>query len=421
MTAMTATTKHPQTLGGQLEEDVASVVLTLRPALLAVVQALRPPIRRASELQHLLGLDQRLSWRVFNAATAEDAGKLVSVLPGKRAMERFFNAAAEKGAPATLVKEARHAFDRFEEMVRQHAHRREDFATIASDLSGTDHESVVSLRHKRSAFNGLSAMMGRQARVYANTMIIHPTASPRLIDFIGIRNVIGLHRTRRGVPLRMMTRNMLAIWHKQVLVESPFYEALNPEDRDPHSAGLLPEFCSQPTPVFQFKEQRDGYASHELVSDNLGVSSEVSFVTAHLVRNASLYSDPNRADTLIRMTKAFELPIVAYQADMIVHESLCKDQSPRVCMYGHPLNGQVQICEEHDLLPYNEQIKYLGKSIEAACTNEIPRYLDILRYAFQQTSWKAEEFRAFRCSIEYPIVSSRMNMFFDENSSGSTE
>ena len=66
--------------------------------------------------------------------------------------------------------------------------------------------------------------------------------------------------------------------------------------------------------------------------------------------------------------------------------------------------------QDSDLLPLTERAEYLGDGIDAARTPLIPRYADLLSYAMQRTGWRPEDFRVFRCRVDYPVLYTRIRL-----------
>jgi hypothetical protein len=400
--------QKPSTPNFDLEAE--AVLQELRPALAAILERLRPPVRRASELRRLLSLDQRLSWSVFNAATARDARSLASLLPGRRAMERFFSAAELHGVPAERVERARAAFDRFEMSVARHGGSRDAYETMLRQVGHRESDAgATDLRHKRSAFRGLSLLWGRQVRVSSGTMILHPSASPGLLDGVFIKGLVGLHRTRVGVPMHVIGRQ----WHKADAgdPEDPGApRALDPREAGPESIGLLRDFCSQPIPEFRVVESRAGFRSHELVSSALGPAGEITYFTGDVI--PAVYVPPGSAPgSEVNLVKAVDLPTETFIGDVLMHASVWGTRAPEVRVYAYPMDCAMEF-RAWDQLPLGESAEYLGEGIDAARTPLIPRHADLLEYAMAQMGWKGDEFRVFRCRVEYPIPYTRIRVTF---------
>jgi hypothetical protein len=252
----------------------------------------------------------------------------------------------------------------------------------------------------------MSQLWGRQVRVCCSTEIMHPSASPGLMDTVIIKGMVGLRRTRRSVPLQIMSRHWS--WSTPGDPQESPPEPLDPRETGPEAIGLLRDFCSQPLPEFRLRESRQGYRSHELVSNTLGASGEVTYFTAEAFRadTATPGSVPGSEATI---AKTVDIPMEAYTGDILVHKSLWDTRAPEVRVYACRLDGSMEY-RESDLLPMTEQAEYLGEGLYAARTPLIPRYAEMLSYVIERMKWKAEEFRVFRCRVDYPVLSTRIRM-----------
>src|SRR5262249_10458078 len=128
-------------------------------------------------------------------------------------------------------------------------------------------------------------LWGRHIRVSSATLIVHPGTTSGMIDELIIRGVTGLQTTRRATLHTVAYR-----WHSRSTGEpdQATFEALDPRESQPNSIGLLRDFCSQPTPEFRIRADREGYTSHEFVGRDLGPSGEISYFTGHIARNSDI-------------------------------------------------------------------------------------------------------------------------------------
>ncbi|MEX2218513.1 MAG: hypothetical protein WD749_07090 [Phycisphaerales bacterium] len=405
--------QHP-TIPPPFEAEVAVVLQELRPALAGVLEGLTPPILRATDLGRRLSIDKNLSWHIFNAATAHDTRTLASLLPGRRAMERFFTAVAVQGVADGAIDRARAAYERFEASVERHAANRDAFAAMVAGIGlrdqGLDNHAAADAKQKRAMFRAASLLWGRQARVGLHALVVHPSAQPNLIDKVSVRATIGLHRTRRGVTLHTMG----SLTHAPRRGDPPgpiAFEALDTREASPDSVGLLRDFCSQPPPQFRLQPCGEQSISYELVSNGVGVSSDVSFALGHVMR-ASGVMPGSVAGSEIAMSARVVAPWEVYIGDMLMHESVWDEGLPEVRVYAYPSQGSALEYRDADLLPIIEKTHYLGRGVDSGRTPLIPRYAEMMLYAMERVGWKPEEFRVFRCRVDYPVVQSRIRMRF---------
>lgn len=390
------------------EEEVASIVSELHAALAQIITSLRPPVRRAADLRRLLNLGQKVSWSLYTAAESRDRRALASLLPGRRGMERFLQAASEHGAPAPTIDRMRQAFERFEAAVARHAGSRDAFETMVGELAGGRGGAETGTRgsdqrHKRAAFRALSLLWGQQARVVCGARIMHPSATPARLDSVFLKGMVGLHRTRRTGPLHT-TAYRARVVPQTGGAQVPPPQPLDPRETGPDAIGLLHDFCSRPLPEFRLRESGQGYRSHELVVHDLGPSGEVTYFTGEV----------GRADTVpdgeVAIGKAVDFPFEVFMGDILMHRSLGPPRTPAAAVYAVPVDGSLGF-READRLPLSEAAEYLGEGLYAARTTEVPRYTEMLEYAMGRMGWNPDEFHVFRCRVEYPVLSSRIRVW----------
>lgn len=382
------------------EREAEEVFQALRPSLAGILEELRPPVHRAAELGRALGLDKSLSWSVFSAATASDARALAS-LPGRRAMERFFAAAASRGVRAETIGRARGAFERFEAMVARHARSREVFgAMLAGSGSAAEEAGALDLKHKRTAFRSNALLWGRHVRVSCGAYILHPSAREGTLDVALIKGMVEVQQTRRSAPLHMVTCQ----WREALAAdrEANVGEPLDPRETGPGALGLLRDFCSQPVPEFRLRERGEGYASYELVSSDLGAMGEVTYFIGEVWRGDTA-SPASSKDAEVVFAKGVSIPTETYVGDILVHKGCGYVGTPEVAVYAYAVDGSSAI-QEANLLPLTERVEYLGEGIDAARTPLLPRHTELLGYAMDRLGWREGDFRVYRCRVEYPIL-----------------
>ena len=103
--------------------------------------------------------------------------------------------------------------------------------------------------------------------------------------------------------------------------------------------------------------------------------------------------------------------------DVLVHESIYPGSEPSLLLYDTALDGVADVNDRSrdidrlDLLL--EQIQPLGRGAAALRLARIPRYVEMVRHAFSRLGWSDEEFRGYRCTIDYPVYGSQVVMAFD--------
>jgi hypothetical protein len=396
----------------QFEREVGQILESLRAALAGLIEAITPPVRRASEFQRSMRLDKNLGWSVFTAATTQNLAQVAALIPGQHAMNRVFKAAKNCGVPAHFIEHARAKFASFEDAIRRHAHDREAFEAMVADVAagGLDTSAAMDARHRRVAFRANTLLWGQMARVIATAVIVHPSSRAGLFDSVSISGMVDLRQTRRGFPLQtLVTRR-----HRPDPGDPsplPDVEALDPRERHPNAVGLMRDFCSQPTPDASVVLNEDGAVCHHLRARGLGATAAMTFYTGHLVRR-SMVRPGSVPGSRLMLEKPILTPAELLIRDVLMHHSVWDDRPPEVKVYASPPDSP-HTFRDIDLLPFAESASYLGRGVAVARTPEIPRYGELLNYAIDQLGGNPEEYRVFRCRVPYPVMYSRVCLLFE--------
>ena len=63
-------------------------------------------------------------------------------------------------------------------------------------------------------------------------------------------------------------------------------------------------------------------------------------------------------------------------------------------------------------LDIREYIGFLGWGVSQCRLAEVQRYVEMLRFACAKLGFPPEEFRCYRCRIDYPVYGSQVSMVF---------
>ena len=113
------------------------------------------------------------------------------------------------------------------------------------------------------------------------------------------------------------------------------------------------------------------------------------------------------------------LSFVRTPSEVLVHDVMVEpgtfaDTPPKVLVYGdHRGVDPVAAGRECDLLALRETVVHLGRGPNVMHSADVPRYPDMVRYAFERTGWDPERFEVFRCRVEYPVMPSSVFVQFD--------
>jgi hypothetical protein len=66
-----------------------------------------------------------------------------------------------------------------------------------------------------------------------------------------------------------------------------------------------------------------------------------------------------------------------------------------------------------DRLPVRVTLERLGRGLAVLDCAEVPRYVDMMQYAFKRIGWNGERFDVYRCRLEYPVMQSLVDIRFE--------
>jgi hypothetical protein len=389
----------------------AEVVLgRLQAALRGLIAATPGVTDRPTDLKGTLGISYTLAWQMHKVANAAEVISEAGHLPGTAATERFLQAAAKRGAPAKRVMAVREARAAYEQLVTDHAHSRDEFDSIISGLSEEGLEQV-DLTHRRAAFKAQSHYIGLQADTHLSTFIFRPSDSdPTMLDLAGFRGMIGLRRSRRDA--KWIITSTKAVNDDGSVRKIPMTEPLAPAE-EAREVGLLPRFCSVPSPMLRQVKTASGFVNTEVEPNGLGAQSAVTCLVGHVFRNVFVrYRDnvhkQQGGRTLVRT------PCKALIHDILVQRGTFGDAEPTLDVFtDHRQIDPAEPDRECDRLALREKVIYLGRGASVLATTEVPRYEELAKYVFDRLTWDADEFDVYRCRVEYPMMPSSVKVMFD--------
>jgi hypothetical protein len=394
------------------EEHARQALLHLRGAFAEIIEALPGHITRPHELSKCLSIDTKLAWKIAHVAHGSDPFMAVQHIPGTAAIDVFLKAVADQNVPAERIEAVETAVGEFERLIEVHAG---DRATLEMMLLSFASEGRrrADLAQRKAAFTANSYIWGIQARTQLKTDILFPATEKGRLDIATVRGFVGLRRIRPNVPW-VIARARVADDHGKVLTPAG-REPLDPVDDD--SAGragapLLREFCSQPLPEFRRVSGSHGFLEDQLVEGEVGKTGAVTCITGEVTRSVASYfrAENNRVAALLAR---MHTPCEALLFDLLVHEDLFGPIEPELAVYSEleggrpvpPIEGR-----ERDRLVTGESVEYLGKGPSVLHTPHVPRYPEMIRYAFGKLGWDAQRFDVYRVEMQYPIIPTSVAM-----------
>ena len=388
--------------------QIAAVGETLASAFSEVIEGLHGSPRGPVELGRTLGVDKVLTSRLLKAVRNRDPIAVAYLIPGPEPLRRVLRGAAKRGVDPAVLRRADAAIGALEMLIRREAGDRSGLdAMISAWLP--DARAEFELRRKQSAFKAMSQLIGVMADINLSTVMLHPNADGTTLDVVWIFGLLGLRRLRPGVVVKYATRRLSEASsprHPQTLDGVPV-EGLD---------GLrLDEFCS--APPAKLNVQHIGDVVHYTMSgEEFGPNSAVDFIGAEVnLREMPRYvpREKNRKGFVFSEvgTPARELIL-----DVLVHDEVYPDSEPSLHIYDTVLDGVADLndrARDIDRLDLAESVQCLGRGLQKFRAAKIPNYAQLMRQVCEKLNWDGNQFRGYRCRIEYPIYGSQVAMAFD--------
>ncbi len=406
---MTAITKMDKP--ASFEQQATSVLARMGSALAEVVTAVAGEIGTAVELERALGLDKKLSWRILKISRTTKPLSIGGHVPGSASIKKFIRAAARCGASPTMIESVEAVYEDFEQLVKTHAGDRNSFDSL---VSAFDREAAeqMGLQQRRAAFRAQSHILGIQAATQMHCSILHPGASLEKDDLVSIRGIVGLSQTRRHRTW-IISRSMVGDVDESRQYSDSTRQPLDPAGEATHGVALLRGFCSEPLPEIHTFMTELGHTNTELLLDAVGKDSSVTCILGDVWRNTighyqDAHNQHNQALVKVRT------PVEVLIHDVLVYEGMFGRIKPDVIVLSdhHDTSGSL-VGREGDWLEMGVSVTYLGQGPTVLYTPNVPRYAEMVQYAFDRLGWDGEKFDVYRCRVEYPVMPSSVVVRFD--------
>ncbi len=398
---------HPAvTAARSLEGLIVEVGRDLASAFNGVLNAIPGGPHRPQLLARTLGVNTVVTSRILKAARQRDPMAVAHMIPGPEPLRRLLRSAERKNVDAALIREARAAVDRFEQLIAEEAGDRSSLDAIISGWL-PDARQKVELLAKQAVFRGVSQLLGATCDAQHFTTVLYPSREQAgRADQLWMLATRGLRRVRPGLVFNYDTVH--APGRKLTVTGQPI-EGLQ---------GLMLEpFCSKPLPQLEVTPFLDR-AQYTLLGHNVGVRSAVDLVHATLLPGKKELFGPAGATATRKtmMAAGIATPSKSVIFDTLLHEDVYPGQQPGLYVY-RSVPGAVidpnDPSRDVDRFDVIESILPLGQGIAKFRAADSPAYLDMLNYVCAQRRWDGQTLRGYRCRIEFPIYSSEVVMTFD--------
>ncbi len=386
-------------------EEAQAAIQQLRHALGGVLEDL--PLQsgaRATRLADTLQIDNQLAWKITKILSAHDCFLASQYVPGAAGVRIFLRAAAKRSVADAVIKRAQQAFDRFRMVMKEHAgDRKSASAMLAAHV--TEDRARLDLMHRKGAFNHLSYIWGVQSRAHLHSYIINTSSCDRRIDVATIRGFVDLRWIRPNVPWRI-SRFYTVDAHDRMQTRferTPLCPPAEMAGAD-HQLPLLPQFCSQPLPRVRRVDGEQGEVTYQLVEGSVGNAGVLTCVMGEFIRAAEprFCEDDHRHLAMMVLPRT---PCETLVVDIIIHRNVLGRLAPQADMFADLFDQAFdRRPADLDRLPLHEGVEYRGGGSLAVQTPDVPRYPEMIRFAFDRLGWPDAEFDVYRLQIPYPPI-----------------
>ena len=391
-----------------LEQRVLSLGRDLKQTMGALLESLPGAPSRPQELVATLGIDKVLSSRFLKSVRHRDPMAVVHLAPGPEPMRRVVRAAKRHGTPADVIDAAMRAVDDFERLIRNGAGDRSALNTIISAWL-PEARRQFELRRKQAAFRAMSELKGCRSDVTLSTVILSPSADGVHIDIVWVMGLLGLQRLRPDAPVKFATRRLADETSPRAPTD------LDGQPIEELSAIRLDRFCDAPPAVLH--AHRAGNATHYTLAGNaVGPNSGVDMMMAEVnLAEMQRFVAPELGRKGFVFAEV-SIPSRHLLFDVLVHRDIYPGSDPDLHIYDTVLDGVADAndrARDIDRMDMNESISPLGSGLLKWRTADSPNHVEMMSHVLEQMSLDADDFRGYRCRVDYPIYGSQILMAFD--------
>ena len=412
------TAPTPGDAGCDVREQVEAVGVALAESCTELLDRLPGRQKGPQALADQLDITIVTASRLLKAVSLVDPIAVVEQIPGTVPLRRIVEACILKGAPKALAKRVSSAIDDFDTLIRTNAGHRSSLNAMLTDWLPQSRREFET-RRRQSAYKAISELKGINCELDLASIILFPSEEEDMIDLLSIQGSFGLDRLRPSSMVHFGTLRSPGTdqeaMEKSLVKTVPMPITL---DGEPATDGLhsvrLDQFCtSTPAPMESKRFGRD--IQYSLGQTGFGPDSSVDFVMAEVNRaeigGRTLAGDPS-------LPYFFQVPATPAKAmlfDLLVHRDVYADGEPELLVYDTSVRGPARAGSperEVDLIRGIEEIEVLGFCPSRLRFAGFPRYREMLDFAFGKLGLEAEDFRAYRVHITYPLHATQVCMKF---------
>lgn len=390
-------------------ESVIRAFEDFRAAVSELFHSVGVDATQTRESARALGLNRGLAWRLSRVVRSPDAPEVISDVPGRPSVTKFFAACRERGASSRSIDVAQSAFEAYESAVGACSGDRKTLAMLmANRASGGP--SGEAERARRKLFEGAAALWGGQTQLRFVTVFAFPAPdAPEMLDAVHVTGYVGF---RRLIP-RAWPMYYEAVHSRSGDAVKFTKRPLDPTGSSEGELQLVRQFCD-PQPKIQVNVI-GGFRQFELAPGPVGNEGLTTCVFGSYLHHLfPRYSDePNTAGFMVLL----QTPAERVLFDMYVHRDFAVPEPPRAQLLDRLLfpHGYGEDDFHYIELPIIERPSALPPRYSGAIYPLIPWYGRLLTFMVEHTGRPFDEFEGSRFEMTYPPISTTLSRRFDLN------
>jgi hypothetical protein len=394
-------------LDDRFRDEAARILGRFRQTMEKIIYPVAKSLQNSRDLQNVLGVDRNVSWQIFKLLGPIETLSTVSYIPAAVSLRKVLVAAKKRGVSEENINDVASAFAAFEQFVNETTGDREQFETMVMSYADSAESAQMGLHHRKAAFKADCHFFGVACDTLSMALFFHPGQTPGTVDFVGLRQMLGLRRLRASTDV-VVDRWKVNKDKSETEDDFLLSDALDTEAAAIHNAAVLPEFCTQPLLPLVTQIGESGDIRTLLKHRDLGVGREVDIATARIVRGMSMSVTPDGRpmfDGLIEIGRPTRIQVI----DNFVHRPTWPNLVPHAGVFAHlPRRLPSKVDQEGVKLPFNEPFSFLGTGADVLRIREVPRYPELIQYACAKMGWKFEDMDLYRIRLEYPLMDSNV-------------
>ncbi len=388
-------TKHHS--NAPLEVLASDVLSDLRQSFSEVIGAIGEPIGNARELANLLGLEQTLGWKIWRVSHGDGRYPSTKHIPGRPSVDTFLIAVGKQNVPSDLIEVALIAYERYERLIREHANDRALFDSMLSRIASDGIDQSQERAIRRNGFRATSHAFGIHAKTAYEIKLVFP-GDHDLLDLAAIRGHFGIQRVRSDSPW-LVRRSRFSEDDSEI---APHNSGYRYRSLGSQQSGGLPmpirEFCSDPLPEVEWINIDTVNYDCILKPGPVGKSCAINWVTGEHIMGV-----PRDTERLNAVSLNIYTPCECACMDFFIHKSLWDGTTPEFRAFCG-LFGTINTLTNPYTIPVYETVIDLGSADRLTALPMVPRYRDLIRFAFDEVQQDLKAFRLFRVQMQYPPV-----------------